>query len=288
MKDIIEWLARIDEGAHHGYEKAAEVFKADRDLYYLLRGLSADEKMHFDVLNAAQEYFKDKEYPSVFTFDEESKRKIERPFNELARKLDGGELSKNELLNLVIVIEFSELNNIFLYVLNALKEHSKKHFASVAANIEHHKDGIERYVQGHPELAIYLKRLKHLPKVRSERILVVDDKGANVNLLKAVLEAEGAVESASNGDEALKKVSANYFSAIVTDLEMPVMDGIEFFMKATERQPEIKGRFVFFTASIDPVKISFLRKNNIRFLTKPSPISDIRKTVKEVLSAKRC
>ena len=60
------------------------------------------------------------------------------------------------------------------------------------------------------------------------RILVVDDHGS---LRKSVADflrkQEGieAVEEASNGAEALKRLSEGRFDILVTDLVMPMMDG---------------------------------------------------------------
>ena len=59
-------------------------------------------------------------------------------------------------------------------------------------------------------------------------VLVVDDEEQERKLLCSVVSALGyAVESAADGSEALAKLDAGAFSAIVTDLAMPRMDGYE-------------------------------------------------------------
>jgi CheY-like chemotaxis protein len=61
------------------------------------------------------------------------------------------------------------------------------------------------------------------------RVLVVDDDRSIRELVTEFLEEVGyVVETASNGAEALAKVQANDFAAIVLDLMMPVMSGWEF------------------------------------------------------------
>jgi YesN/AraC family two-component response regulator len=45
------------------------------------------------------------------------------------------------------------------------------------------------------------------------------------------------VETAKNGAEVFKKVRAGYYSAIISDVEMPLMNGIEFYKKAREISP---------------------------------------------------
>jgi DNA-binding NtrC family response regulator len=61
----------------------------------------------------------------------------------------------------------------------------------------------------------------------SYRILIVDDERSILLLLKRILDEEGyTVKTASNGDEALR-VSRNFKPhLIITDLKMPVMDGM--------------------------------------------------------------
>ncbi|MBV9173586.1 MAG: response regulator, partial [Chloroflexi bacterium] len=61
------------------------------------------------------------------------------------------------------------------------------------------------------------------------RVLVVDDEPVIREVVAEALEFEGyAVETATNGAEALAKVRAHAPQAIVLDLMMPVMDGWAF------------------------------------------------------------
>ncbi|BAU22810.1 chemotaxis protein CheY [Caldimicrobium thiodismutans] len=61
-------------------------------------------------------------------------------------------------------------------------------------------------------------------------ILIVDDSSTMLTSLKSVLELHGyKVETASNGLMALDKIKAGLKpNLIITDLNMPVMDGLEF------------------------------------------------------------
>jgi CheY-like chemotaxis protein len=64
---------------------------------------------------------------------------------------------------------------------------------------------------------------------RGRTVLVVDDDPDIVELVSLVLADGGyAVETAANGQEALRKVRDRLPSAIVLDLRMPVMDGPTF------------------------------------------------------------
>ncbi|MDI1472372.1 MAG: response regulator [Thermodesulfovibrio sp.] len=64
----------------------------------------------------------------------------------------------------------------------------------------------------------------------SKTILIVDDSATMIMSLKAALEMQGfTVESASNGQSALDKIKSGLKpNLIITDINMPVMDGLEF------------------------------------------------------------
>jgi two-component system alkaline phosphatase synthesis response regulator PhoP len=62
------------------------------------------------------------------------------------------------------------------------------------------------------------------------RILVVDDDPSLVSMLRILLEYSGYdVQTAVNGREALRLTETTSFDLILLDLEMPVMNGREFF-----------------------------------------------------------
>ena len=59
-------------------------------------------------------------------------------------------------------------------------------------------------------------------------ILIVDDAPENIISLKKVLEVNGfEVDTASSGEEALKKILKNSYVLIILDVQMPEMDGFE-------------------------------------------------------------
>lgn len=59
-------------------------------------------------------------------------------------------------------------------------------------------------------------------------ILIVDDTAENLYSLKKILELNGfAVDTASSGEEALKKILKNSYFLIILDVQMPGMDGFE-------------------------------------------------------------
>ena len=134
-----------------------------------------------------------------------------------------------------------------------------------------------------PDGGELLKKADRLPKIHKKKILVVDDKAPNARLLKAVLEDEGIIYTAGSAAEALERLSSRPFAAVLTDVDMPRMNGIELYLQTVERHPEMKNRFIFYTGSADSENISFLTENNLPYLLKPAPINSIRSTVRSIL-----
>jgi len=73
------------------------------------------------------------------------------------------------------------------------------------------------------------------------RILVVDDDEGVRTFVAEALEVDGhAVEQASDGADAARRIDAEGFHVMVTDLRMPGMDGMALVRKAAAEQPELE------------------------------------------------
>ncbi len=65
-----------------------------------------------------------------------------------------------------------------------------------------------------------------------KKILIADDSRSVRQLLLFVLEQDGyGVDSAENGAEALVLARANHYDMVITDINMPVMGGIELIQQ---------------------------------------------------------
>ncbi len=72
-----------------------------------------------------------------------------------------------------------------------------------------------------------------------KRILVVDDEEQIRSMLAQMLEREGyEVQTAENGEEGMNLVSKYVFDLIITDMIMPVKDGLKFIMELTRDYPD--------------------------------------------------
>lgn len=61
------------------------------------------------------------------------------------------------------------------------------------------------------------------------KILTVDDSRTMLDMLRVALEDQGFdVDEAEDGVQGLEKVSNNQYDCVITDVNMPNMDGLEF------------------------------------------------------------
>jgi DNA-binding response OmpR family regulator len=116
-------------------------------------------------------------------------------------------------------------------------------------------------------------------------ILVVDDDKQLVQLLQWILADQNfLVDKAYDGNEALLKVKANEYDAIICDMIMPHLTGDEFYHRAIEARPTLAQKFVFITAHAhDRKTYLFFTQNGVRFLEKPFSIQKLINCVNDVL-----
>lgn len=285
MKEILSWLIRMEGRAEKAYAKASAAFSGnDSELSDFFKGLSEEEAGHREIMEKAARFLKGHNIVSPVTLDEASREDIAGHFSKCEMMIEEGPFDGGAFLECVVTAEFSEWNDIFQFVINRLKSESRE-FVEAAVHIQHHKRRIEEFVEGRGELKDLLDRIKGLPRVWEDTILVVEDDENIRDILKEVLFREGFVDTVSNGREGLEKIEERYYSVILSDWEMPVMSGMDLYKAASAKYPGIGERFIFFSGSLDESMAEFLRKKGLRCLPKPSSIRDIRKAVAGILSA---
>lgn len=113
-------------------------------------------------------------------------------------------------------------------------------------------------------------------------ILLAEDDAAERGLLARGLAGDGhKVVEAENGQLALQQLQANPsgFSILVTDVEMPELDGIELARRAFAANPAIKVLLISgFAGSMD--KAADIIARGARTLTKPVQLEKVRSEVK--------
>lgn len=117
------------------------------------------------------------------------------------------------------------------------------------------------------------------------RILVVDDEASIRDLCARVLQRAGfAVVTAGGGEEAVDRLSAETFDAVISDIRMPGVSGLEVLDAAKRAQPEI--RVVLITGFGTPQTLERARHSGAdRILTKPFNPVELLAAVREILPA---
>lgn len=114
----------------------------------------------------------------------------------------------------------------------------------------------------------------------SNRILLVDDEPSLLNGIVRRLESEFDLETASSGAAALRIIDEQGpFALIITDMRMPVMDGLQFIKAARPRAGEAV--FIMLTGNQDlQTATRALNEGQVfRFLTKPCLHEDLKAAI---------
>ncbi|MFH1251167.1 MAG: response regulator [bacterium] len=118
---------------------------------------------------------------------------------------------------------------------------------------------------------------------KQQKILIVDDEAYIREFYMTFFEEKGLeVFTAVNGKEALDNYDKIQPDIVLSDIEMPVMNGFELAEKIRERKPEQKIIFMTGYYYEDSVKEQ-LKKANIPYFTKPADLNDVWKMVSEEL-----
>ncbi len=99
--------------------------------------------------------------------------------------------------------------------------------------------------------------------------LIVDDEAANRNLLKTFLAGRAEIVLACDGKEALEKMHGHSFDAIICDVDMPFLNGIDFFKHVHANDPEISKKILFCTGSYSHELNVLHTEHRVRYLLKP-------------------
>jgi CheY-like chemotaxis protein len=122
----------------------------------------------------------------------------------------------------------------------------------------------------------------------SSAVLIVEDDPAIRRLVAMVMKRSGyAVDLASDGLEALERIAATNYDAIVLDLMMPRLDGYSFLNRLAKDEPH-RLRKVIVTSAASPMTIrNRLEAQPFSLISKPFDIRELQGIVAECIEAGR-
>jgi DNA-binding NtrC family response regulator len=114
----------------------------------------------------------------------------------------------------------------------------------------------------------------------TEKVLIVDDEKGFLDVLAERMQSRGMeVTTATSAKEALQKLEAETFDAIVLDLMMPEMGGIEALQRIKEKSPD--SEVILLTGQPSVSKgVEAMKLGATDFLIKPADINELTEKIK--------
>ena len=119
------------------------------------------------------------------------------------------------------------------------------------------------------------------------RILIIDDEDSIRDYLSMMLEREGyEVTACENGKKGLKLNSQGGFDVVITDIQLPGMDGLEILGALRDTDPKIPVIIITGHASQESA-IDALNKGAYYYLLKPVSNEELKSVVRNALETRR-
>lgn len=113
------------------------------------------------------------------------------------------------------------------------------------------------------------------------RVLIVDDEADFLDSISERLRNRGfLVDTALSGSEGLQMVKGNIYDAIVLDLMMPDMDGLQTMKKALEKKPEVQVILLTGHATLEK-GLEAMKGGALDFLEKPADLDLLIQKIEE-------
>ncbi len=119
-----------------------------------------------------------------------------------------------------------------------------------------------------------------------EKVLLIDDEVEFTQALAERMETRGLrVTTAGSGDEAVKHVGQESFDAVILDLFMPGMDGIETLKKLLRKNPDLQVILLTGHATVEK-GVEAIKLGAMDFLEKPAEIEKLMELINKAKAQK--
>jgi len=121
-------------------------------------------------------------------------------------------------------------------------------------------------------------------RVGAAALVVEDEAALGAAVAEALGDAGFLVDRASDGVEALERLTERPYDLIVCDLKMPRLDGPAFYRELATSDPAMARRVIFVTGDVAGTDAErFLEEAGCRWLAKPFRLKDLLRVSKEML-----
>jgi len=120
-----------------------------------------------------------------------------------------------------------------------------------------------------------------MPEDIKADILLVDDEEQFLKVLSKRLEGRGMkVDTSVSGEDALNRVKGKEFDAIILDLAMPGMSGIETLKRIRSENPDVQIIMLTGHGTVE-TGIEAMKAGAVDFLEKPADLNKIMEKISE-------
>ncbi|HJD87160.1 sigma-54 dependent transcriptional regulator [Empedobacter falsenii] len=119
-------------------------------------------------------------------------------------------------------------------------------------------------------------------------ILLIEDEQAIRNVLKSILMDENPkwkVDEAENGAVGIEKIKEKEYDLIISDIKMPLKDGMEVLTEAMEYNPDLTMVMITGHGDVD-LAVDAIKKGAYDFISKPPDLNKLLTTVRNALDRK--
>jgi DNA-binding NtrC family response regulator len=119
-----------------------------------------------------------------------------------------------------------------------------------------------------------------------EKVLLIDDEKEFTEVLAERMEARGLkVTTADSGPDAIKRVTDENFDAIVLDLFMPGMDGIETLKQLLQKNPDLQIILLTGRATVEK-GVEAIKLGAMDFIEKPAEFEKLMELINKAAAKK--
>jgi PAS domain S-box-containing protein len=128
--------------------------------------------------------------------------------------------------------------------------------------------------------------VRETQKAAKAKILVVDDEIVIRQFVSQILTEEGhEVEAVDSAEGALEEVNNKEYQAIMLDIKMPGMSGIELYRHFQKISPPLADKVVFITGDVMGTStMTFLSKTKAPYIIKPFDATQLKAEINRVLA----
>lgn len=127
-----------------------------------------------------------------------------------------------------------------------------------------------------------------MPAAASIRVLIVDDQMTMRTLTRSALHTLGFTDfdDAADGEEALKSLAIRPAHLVISDFNMPKMDGLALLRAIRAHPPFAQTAFIMLTGRADKELVQRAVQFGVNnYLVKPFTAADLRSKIEQVFGA---